>query len=314
MSEFDLIAALLEELGDAARSADTVLGPGDDCAISRVPDGDELVSSIDTLVADVHFPAAAPAELIGFRALCISFSDIAAMGARAAFATIAVTLPSEDEAWLRGFARGAARAAQRFGCAVIGGNLARGPLNISVSAHGYAGVGSALRRSGAAPGHVVCVGGTLGVGAAALDREDLTSVSLGTVLELPVGDPRYPLRRYYAPEPDFALAAKLNGVASAAIDLSDGLLADLGHVCEASGVGVRIDLAEVPCHASLGSALSAGDDYLLCFALPASSLQRLQSEFPTICAIGEFTAEPGIRDRTGAALESAAGFDHFQDR
>ncbi len=314
MSEFDLIAALLEELGDEARSADTILGPGDDCAITRVPDGHELVSSIDTLVADVHFPATAAAELIGFRALCVSFSDVAAMGGRAAFATIAVTLPDENEAWLRGFARGVARASSRFGCAVIGGNLARGPLNISVSAHGYVPAGKALRRTGAAPGERVCVGGILGLGAAALDREDLTSVSLGTILELEANDARYPLRRYYAPEPDFALAARLSTIASAAIDLSDGLLADLGHVCEASGVGARVDLDEVPCHASLDRALAGGDDYLLCFALPAESLERLRADFPSVTAIGEFTAETGIRDGGGALLDNAAGFDHFQDR
>jgi thiamine-monophosphate kinase len=314
MSEFELITALLEELGDEASSADTVLGPGDDCAITRIPDGHELVSSIDTLVAGVHFPATASAELIGFRALCVSFSDVAAMGATPAFCTVAVTLPSADEAWLRGFARGAASASRRFRSAVIGGNLAAGPLNISVSAHGYVRAGKALRRSGAAPGELLCVGGVLGVGAAALDRTDLTSVALNVILDLDEGDARYPLRRYYAPEPDFALAARLSTLASAAIDLSDGLLADLGHVCDASGVGVRVDLDEVPCYGSLSSALTAGDDYVLCFALPASSLERLRVDFPVVTAIGEFSAEPGIRDGGGAVLDSAAGFDHFQDR
>lgn len=314
MSEFDLIAALLEELGDEVRSADTVLGPGDDCAVSRVPDGHELVSSIDTLVAEVHFPAGAAAALIGFRALCVSFSDVAAMGARPAFATVAVTLPSEDEAWLRGFARGVANASRRFGSAVIGGNLARGPLNISVSAHGYVRAGKALRRSGAAPGERVCVGGVLGVGAAALGRKDLTSVTLETILGLDEGDERYSLRRYYAPEPDFALAARLSNVASAAIDLSDGLLADLGHMCQAGGVGARLDLDEIPCHGSLSSALTAGDDYLLCFALPASALERLRVDFPSVTAIGEFTAERGIYDGGGTLLNNVAGFDHFRDR
>ena len=314
MSEFDLIEALLEELGDQVGGADTVLGPGDDCAVTRVPDDHELVSSIDTLVADVHFPAAAPAELIGFRALCVSFSDVAAMGAQPAFATIAVTLPTEDEAWLRGFARGAAKASQRFGSAVIGGNLARGPLNISVSAHGYVRGGKALRRSGAAPGERLCVGGVLGAGAAALDREDLTSVTLDALLELEEGDARYPLRRYYAPEPDFALAVRLSLLASAAIDLSDGLLADLGHLCDASGVGVRVDLDEVPCYGSLVSAMTAGDDYLLCFALPAISLEGLQADFPRVTAIGEFTADRGIRDDHGAVLDNVAGFDHFRER
>jgi thiamine-monophosphate kinase len=313
MSEFDLIAALLEELGDNVDSADTVLGPGDDCAITRVPDEHELVSSIDTLVADVHFPAAAPPELIGFRALCVSFSDVAAMGARPAFATIAVTLPTEDEAWLRGFARGVARASQRFGSAVIGGNLARGPLNVSVSAHGYVRAGTALRRSGAAPGDRLFVGGVVGAGAAALDREDLLSVPLGTILELDEGDARYPLRRYYAPEPDFGLAARLSTLASAAIDLSDGLLAVLGHLCKASGVGVRVDLDEIPCHGNLGRAMTAGDDYLLCFALPAKSLEPLQTDFPWVAMIGEFTADRSIRDGQGAILDSDAGFDHFRE-
>jgi thiamine-monophosphate kinase len=173
--------------------------------------------------------------------------------------------------------------------------------------------GNALRRSGAVPGERLCVGGVLGVGAAALDREDLLSLSLGTILELDEGDARYPLRRYYAPEPDFGLAARLSMLASAAIDLSDGLLADLGHLCRTSGVGARVDLDEIPCYGSLGSAMTAGDDYLLCFALPAKALEPLQADFPWVATIGEFTADPGIRDGQGTVLDGVAGFDHFRE-
>lgn len=314
MSEFDLIAAVIEALGPTSRGAETILGPGDDCAVVRVPEGEQLVTSIDTLVGGVHVPASAPATAIGFRSMCVSFSDVAAMGGRPGFATVALTHPDGDADWLREFAAGVARAAERFGCTVAGGNLARGPLNVSVSANGYVAADQAVRRSGAIVGDRICIGDALGAAAEAWARDDLSSPpELDELLELTPNDPGYPLRRYYAPEPDFELASHLPGVASAAIDVSDGLLADLGHLCAASGVGAAIDVERIPRFGETMRALSAGDDYVLCFTLAADAAVGLVRAFSHVAIIGTVIAEPGLRDADGVALE-ARGFDHFSGR
>src|SRR5262245_59575325 len=237
MNEFALIELLLKELGDTTTGPIVSVGPGDDAAVTRVPVGTELVSTIDSLVADTHFPAAASADLIGCRAFGVAVSDLAAMGADPGFCTVALTLPNADEDWIRGFVRGIAASALEHDCRIVGGNLARGPLNITVSAHGYVPSGRAITRSGARTGDVVAVSGELGGASLALDHPRLLAVrtraelaSLGRTHE------DYPLRRYYLPMPQLALGARLRGLATAAIDISDGVLADLAHVAQRSGV------------------------------------------------------------------------------
>ncbi len=260
MNEFELIDAVVAELGDAAAGEWVRLGPGDDAAVTAVPAGMELVSSIDALVAGVHFPAAAGAELVGYRAMMVAASDLAAMGADPGFALVAVSLERDDAPWLRGLARGMGSAARALALPLVGGNLARGPRTIAVSVHGFVPAGAALVRGGARVGDGVFVTGSLGAAAAAVARggldaarrdEDLDSLS----------------QRYFLPAARIAAGRALRGFATSAIDLSDGLLQDLGHVCLASSVGAELESAAVKVAegATLQQALSGGDDYELCF-------------------------------------------------
>jgi len=318
MDEFALIDLLLAELGERARGPGVVLGPGDDSALIEIPAGRVAVASIDTLVGGVHFPADAPAELVAHRALGASVSDLAAMGADAHYVLIALTLPEQHAAdWIGAFARGAAAAAGRFGVIVAGGNLARGELSVTVSAHGHVVATAALRRRGARPGDVVCVSGVLGGAHVALTRADLARPpGVATLLTCQASDADYPLRRYWLPEPRLALGRALRGLASAAIDVSDGVVADLGHLCTASGIGAEIDLARLPVVAGADppSAAVAGDDYELCFTVAAASRERLGALPEPVAVIGTIVAGTGVRVlQAGRPIEiTAEGYRHFR--
>lgn len=316
MNEFELIDCLLRELGDVARGGDIVVGPGDDAALVALPARCVAVASIDTLVAGVHFPPDAPADLIGQRALGVSVSDLAAMGAQPQYALIALTLQDDSELWLTRFAAGVAAAARRLGIKVAGGNLARGPLSVSVSVHGWCESDTALLRSGAAIGDLVCVSGSLGGAALALTRADLcVPPDAAALAAVAPADPCYALQRYYLPQPRVALGRALRGIATAAIDVSDGLAADLGHLCRASGVGACIDLDAVPrvAGASAELAVTGGDDYELCFTIAPDQRNRL-SELPGACVVvGVIEAGDTVvaqRDGVPVVLGSR-GFRHF---
>jgi len=316
MDEFELIDRLIAILGDDARGARVLLGPGDDAALIQTPPNTVAVATIDTLVAGVHFPPNAPADLIGIRALGASVSDLAAMGAEPGYVLIALTLPDDSAPWVDAFARGVAAGAHRDGVKVVGGNIARGPLNVSVSAHGWIEPGAALTRAGAQVGDLVCVSGELGGAASALGRSDLARPPpLATLMSLDATDERYPLRRYYVPEPRLALGRALRGIATAAIDVSDGLVADLGHLCKASGVGARIELDSVPAASGCTKALAAtgGDDYELCFTVPSGSRGRLARMPTTVGVIGEVCAGAGVSVFNGGRPVTLArgGFRHF---
>lgn len=318
MDEFELIDALVGVLGKRARGAGVVLGPGDDAALIEVPAGCAAVATIDTLVGDVHFPRAAPAELIAHRALGVSVSDLAAMGADPQYVLIALTLPEHGaEQWIGAFARGTAAATERFRVVVAGGNLARGELSVTVSAHGYVAAEAALRRSGAHPGDLVCVSGALGGAGVALEHADLVQPGdVATLLSRRDGDADYPLRRYYLPEPRLALGHALRGFASAAIDVSDGVVADLGHLCRASGVGAEIELERLPLvtGADARTAAVAGDDYELCFTVAAAQSDRLAALPEPVAVIGTVVAGSGVRV-TEAEREvelGAGGYRHFR--
>jgi len=317
MDEFELIDRLVAILGDDARGPRVVLGPGDDAALIENPVNSLAVASIDTLVAGVHFPPAAPADLIGIRALGVSISDLAAMGAEPGYVMIALTLPEDSAQWVEAFARGVAEGARRYRVKVVGGNIARGPLNVTVSVHGWIERDAALTRAGARAGDLVCISGKLGGAASALNRSDLaTPPSLAELSSLTESDPRFSLRRYYLPEPRIALGRALRGVASAAIDISDGLVSDLGHLCDASGVGARIDLADVPAADGCTKALAAtgGDDYELCFTIAPRDRRRLEALPVAVAVIGDTRVGAGVEivESGRAVTLPSGGFRHFR--
>jgi len=313
MDEFSLIDAIVAALGDATSGRGVVLGPGDDASIATLPPDCDLVSSIDAFVEGVHFPRGAPGAHVGHRVLGASASDLAAMGADPLHALVAVTLGAEHGHWVVDLARGLGAAARSFGIAIVGGNLARGPLAITVSVHGYAPRGVALRRSGARAGDRVFVSGDVGAAGAALASLPHDPPPIATLARARFGDACYGVARYYLPQPRLALGVALRGVATAAIDVSDGLVADLGHVCRASGVGARIELERVPIAPGVDAerAIAAGDDYELVFTAPPGADERLASFGVT--EIGAVVDEPGVVvTRAGRRIDlTSAGYQHF---
>lgn len=317
LSEFDVISRYFGRATDARD--DVLLGIGDDAALLSVPAGKVLAVSVDTLVAEVHFRADdAPADL-GYKALAVNLSDLAAMGAEPAWATLALTLPAVDETWLKGFAGGFAELAKVFGVQLVGGDLTRGPLSVTVQVHGLVPKDEALTRAGARPGDLVCVTGTFGDAALALDRD-----------ALPPGPERsYVEGRLHRPSPRVREGTLLRVSASAAVDVSDGLLADLGHILESSGVGATVQADAVPLSESLRRtvdpdtarrlALAGGEDYELCFTVGPADLPALQAAvaergLAALACIGTVDADPGLRclDGQGRPLRmEQPGYRHF---
>jgi len=312
MGEFELIRRFFVPLANKAMTDQLVLGPGDDCAIQRVPEGRDLVFSVDTLVEGVHFPANYSPFCLGWRALAVATSDLAAMGATPVCFTLALTLPEAQPEWLADFAQGLAKASDNFGIALAGGDTTRGPLTVSIQVHGTVAQGSAIRRSGARPGDLICVSGPLGAAGAALDF-------LGTTD--PGVDQQAILARYHFPEPRLVLGQQLVGRASAAIDISDGLLADIEHILEQSGVGAELDGNNIPMlpelrrikgAAALCLALTAGDDYELCVTIAPDQYAALAPEVQGgLIIIGRIQQASGLRVTGSDMTESPAGFDHF---
>ena len=300
-----------------ARRADTVLGVGDDAALLAVPPGHWLVATTDTMVCGTHFlPGDDPAAL-GHKLLAVNLSDLAAMGADPAWFTLTLTLPTVEPDWLAAFASGLFALADAAGIELVGGDTTRGPLSLTVQALGTVPLTLALRRDGAQPGDGIYVSGTLGDAALALALR-LDGASVPTALAA----------RLDRPTPRLALGRALRGRASAAIDISDGLIADLGHLCTRSGVGAEIDFAALPRSAAFDAAargsadadkpLCGGDDYELCFTLPAAQEAGVTALTAAAgCAltrIGRITAEPGVHclDAAGRLVTPARpGFDHF---
>jgi thiamine-monophosphate kinase len=316
VGEFDLIRKYFTDIGPVGAVA---LAGGDDCALLDLPAGQQLATSVDTLVADVHFPAQGDSELIAQKALRCNLSDLAACGAQPLAFTLALTLPDADENWLDHFARGLRACADEFAVPLIGGDTTRGPVRvITIEVLGVVPHGQALLRSGAKPGDCVYVSGTLGDARAALD------VLATPVVQLDDAQ-RFWLKRYYMPRPRVALGIALRGIASAAIDISDGLAADLGHILERSEVGAMLDADAMPLSEALRGhpqastfALHGGDDYELCFTVPLSQAHQLdaiaQQLQIRLTRIGVITAESSLRLRTanGAVASIApSGYRHF---
>ena len=299
---------------------DVIAGVGDDAALLAVPSGTELVVCMDTLVAGVHFPNATAPAAIGYKALAVNLSDLAAMGAEPAWVTLSVTLPDNDTDWLEQFSRGFFELASRYNVQLVGGDITQGPLSITVQAHGFVPAGKALHRQGARPGDLVCVTGSLG--------------DAGLALHLGLTGDAALRRRLDYPQPRIEAGIALRDYASAAIDISDGLLADLGHLLEADALGASLRVDDLPCSADFLSALdtvgpgseslacdlklSAGDDYELCFCIPEQQRAAMEAALATIpctvTAVGVIGEEPGIRCyRKDGSLytPSTAGYQHF---
>ena len=317
MGEFELIRHYFAAAACARVGGDVVLGIGDDCALLAVPTGEQLAISTDTLVAGVHFPDPCDPWLLGQRALAVATSDLAAMGATPIGFTLALSLPAAEPDWLEAFARGLDSMAAACNMRLIGGDTTRGPLSITVTVFGRVPAGQALLRSGARPGDLLCVGGPLGDAAGALplvltEREG-NSVEASALLD-----------RYWSPQPQLALGQALRGKATAALDISDGLLADCGHIAAASGVRLVIEQAQVPLsdallrwvgeERALQCGLAGGDDYVLAFTLPPDYLPELLAEGWPVQVIGRVEAGEGVRllDADGNAIAAdRQGYNHF---
>jgi thiamine-monophosphate kinase len=318
-TESELIERYFNGLG--ASRADVRLGIGDDAALVQVPPEDELVLTTDSLVEGVHFLAGAPARSLGHRALAINLSDIAAMGASPAWALLSLNLPSAEEAWLREFALGFGALAQRHSVALVGGNLSRGALAITVQLAGLVPRGQGLRRTGAASDDDLYVSGSLGDAAGGL-------ACLRGQLALPASDAQFLLQRFEYPEPRVALGLALRGVASACIDVSDGLYADATRLLKAAGAGARIEIGQLPVSAALRAAhgsnawraaLAGGEDYELCFSAPRARAAAVSAAAAqagcAVTRIGTLVQSEGIALHSGNSLIqfSPSGFDHFRD-
>jgi thiamine-monophosphate kinase len=323
LGEFELIDRYFRQPAEALclRRGDVSLGIGDDAALLSPPPGRQLVAALDTLVEGRHFPAGSPPRSIGHRALAVNLSDLAAMGAEPAWFLLALTLPAADEDFLAAFARGMLDLAAQHDVALVGGDTTAGPLAVSVQALGFVAAGTALRRAGAQPGDLLYVSGTPGDAAAGL------RLAMGTPrAALDDDQHQWLLDRFHFPEPRLALGRALRGIASACIDVSDGLAADAGKLAAASGCAAVIEVERLPLSAPLRAqagaagaaqlALGGGDDYELCFTVPPQRLQQLSALVNVKCqitCIGRLEAGAGIAvlEQGRPLTRGFAGFDHF---
>jgi thiamine-monophosphate kinase len=320
-TEFDIIRRYFTR--QPVSRKEVLTGVGDDAAVLQLPTDQELVVCMDTLVAGVHFPPDTPPGSIGHKALAVNLSDLAAMGAVPAWATLALTLPEPQPDWLAAFASGFFALAGRYGVQLIGGDTTCGPLAVTVQAHGFTPPGQALRRVGARPGDRIYVTGSLGDAGLALRLRETAAGGLRSRLDYP--------------EPRLEAGTQLRGLASAAIDISDGLLADLGHLLESDNLGASVQIDELPRSGSFVAALqgsdpesarlyyelplSSGDDYELCFTVPEHNCAEVERRLGMLAcgctAIGSIEAKPGIRCslRDGSSYQPGSeGYLHFEGR
>ena len=318
LSEFDLIKQYFKR----PRAGRAALGIGDDCALLAPTPGTQMAISSDMLVEGRHFFAGADARMLGHKCLAVNLSDLAAMGATPVAFTLALALPAADRAWLGPFSEGLFALADQFGCELIGGDTTRGPLNICITVFGELAPGHALRRDAARAGDDIWISGTLGDARLALahywNELALSESQLHTAAP-----------RMHRPAPRVALGMALarDGIAHAAIDISDGLAGDIGHILAASGVGATLNVDLLPagavlagCEAALRRRFTAagGDDYELCFTAPPAQREAVlaagRAAGTAVTRVGTIEAAPGLRytDGAGQPLSLAlSGFDHF---
>ena len=316
LSEFSLIDDYIAI--SATRREDVSLGIGDDCAVLEIPPEKSLAVSMDTLVAGRHFIDGADAVNLGHKALAVNLSDLAAMGAEPAWATLSLTMPAADVHWVQGFMQGFLALADRFGVQLVGGDTTRGPLSITVQIHGFIDPGQMMRRDGAQAGDLIYVTGSLGDAGLALRLQQSGKLDKSDHHHQQL------LQRLDCPTPRITEGMQLAAIATAAIDLSDGLIGDLGHIVQQSNCGATIELQRLPCSTAVKAAiaessewslpLSSGDDYELCFTLPADKQQQLAATLDCpLTRIGVIEQQPGIRciDAGGAVVNVESGYDHF---
>jgi len=299
LSEFELIRKYFERPTPGA-----VLGVGDDAALLRPAAGMELAVSTDLLLEGRHFRAGADPRKLGHKTLAVNLSDMAAMGARPRWATLALALPAADESWLDGFARGFFALAERHGVELVGGDTTRGPLTLCVAIIGEVPRGQALLRGGAAAGDEIWVSGELGGAALALSQPGNSAAA----------------QRLDEPEPRVGLSLRLRGIATAAIDVSDGFAQDLGHILERSGLSARVEYERLPKFpgADASHVLSGGDDYELIFTAPRDrrgAIEELSGDIGLpLTRVGTIRGgkpDLEILDGAGHRIVPQRGFDHF---
>jgi thiamine-monophosphate kinase len=314
--EFDLIARHFTR-----PAANAVLGVGDDCALVDITNGMDLAVSTDTMVSGTHFFPDVPPENLGHKALAVNLSDMAAMGAMPYWAMLALTVPSVDHGWLAAFAKGFFDLAEEFSVSLIGGDTTRGPLSLTITIMGEVPMGAALRRNGAKAGNDVWVSGNIGDAALAVAHRNGRLV-------LAEDDYHEAVMRLYEPTPRVRLGQALRGLATSAIDISDGLLGDLGHICRLSGVGATVDLGAIPLSpigaqhvatkAGLTAILAGGDDYELCFTAPPNSRDSI-AELTDVLGV-PLTRIGQVKRGKGVSLMGpdgkpvridGRGYDHF---
>jgi len=300
MKEFEIIDRYLSI--ESGQRKDVIHGIGDDCALLKVPRGQRLAVSMDTLIGGVHFMADGNAADIAHKAVAVNLSDLSAAGAEPAWLTVSLSLPEFDEAWLDSFNQGLKQIVEYFGVQIIGGDTCRGPLSITIQAHGFVPEAVFLTRSGAQAGQLICVTGNLGDAALGLKvAQNNLSVSSDVASQL--------LKKYYTPYPRIAAGIALRGRATAAIDISDGLLADVNHISQQSDVGALLRWERIPLSSAARSlendelvmqaALTGGDDYELCFTVEEDELEATRQALETVgtdcIPIGRLTGKPGVR-------------------
>lgn len=317
MTEFELIASYFTS--DQPLRSDVVLGQGDDCAVVSTTAATQMAVTTDTMVSGVHFDEKVPPRALGHKLVAVNLSDLAAMGAEPAWLSLSITLPEANEDWLREFSAGLYELANYYNCQLIGGDTTRGPLSLTLTAHGLLPEGQYLSRHGARPGDWVYVSGTLGDAAAALAAQQ-------GELELSRAQSQFLEERLFYPSPRVTLGQALRGLATSTIDISDGLASDLGHILTRSNVGARLQLTSLPVSATLSTlneqqqrrfALCGGDDYELCFTIPEASRGSLHTAIMhtgvDVTCVGQIESQPGLRvfDGDEEVTTDVQGYQHF---
>jgi len=319
VKEFDLIGRYFSNGGHKRK--DVAIGIGDDCAVVNVPSNQQLAVTTDTLVAGVHFLENAPAKSVAYKTVAVNLSDLAAMGAEPAWISLSLSLPEVHEAWLSDFVEGLYELTQYYSVQLIGGDTVKGPMAMTITAQGFIPPGSELTRSGAKPGDWVYVTGTLGDAGAGLDILQGSLAVKGEAREVLIN-------RHYYPTPRVAAGTALRRIATSCIDVSDGLVSDLGHILTASGCGANVHVERLPLSRALTSAvdndkaieyaLSAGDDYELIYTVSEEQRVSLETALAStnvkVTCIGQLTGQSGalslLKDNQPYTLPEICGYEH----